>query len=164
MATTMYYYKQLPGCFVPPPSQPGPPPHGTKCVVPPPRPPPGPPPSQPGPLPPPPKYPSPGIYNPPTVGNKCKKIRLTILPKNIGAVIGKQGYYFNVITYVSNASYIWYDKEKQVIEVWGENDAIINDAERRLIERMDSVEWMFIKNKFDMYKINFNDSDYDTYS
>lgn len=119
------------------------------CFIPPPRPPPGPPPS--------------GIYNPPILGNRCKKISLTILPKNIGAVIGKQGYYFNAITKASNASYIWYNKEEEVIEVWGKNDYIIKDAEQRLVERMDSVEWMFIKNKFDIHKINFLDLDDDTY-
>lgn len=61
---------------------------------------------------------TPGIYSPPNslysqvvVPTEC----IRLMPM----IIGKVGYHFKNITSISGATYIWFNKESNVIEVWG---------------------------------------------
>ena len=76
-------------------------------------------------------------YNPPV---DCMYTELPI-DNNLWAetmykVIGKEGRVFNSITYESRCSYIWWNKERNVIEIWGPNYRALNDAKLRLSLRL----------------------------
>ena len=60
---------------------------------------------------------TPGEYNPPN--NAFYTQVLVPVGINISILIGKDGCYFKKITEMSGAQYIWYDKERNVVEVWG---------------------------------------------
>ena len=107
-----------------------------------------------------------GVYNPPaivsfenganlvgTLEDHRRYINVDINPELMKYVIGTAGYYFNAITRASGVSYIWYDKEASVIEVHGPIWCL-DDAERRLKERMDHIEWTNIVNRVKQFQIN----------
>lgn len=91
-----------------------------------------------------------GIYNPPTMVTflpdggfipqemHCVKIPVTISPTLMKMVIGKDGYYFNGITKASKTEYIWYEKDKNVVEIWGA-PSNLEDAKKRLMDRMNLI-------------------------
>ena len=85
-----------------------------------------------------------GHYNPQSMmltekASFCKNVPISIPVDWMKYVIGKAGYYFNAITYQSGCSYIWFHKDQGVIEVWGYTQNSVDDAERRLIERMNYI-------------------------
>lgn len=80
-----------------------------------------------------------------------REIPVEINPEYMKFVIGTQGYYFNAITKASNTSYIWYDKENAVIKVWGPVGNL-DDAEKRLRDRMDDIEWKCLCDSVDTAK------------
>ena len=58
------------------------------------------------------------VYNPP-IAHYC---HVSVAHMNIESIlkaIGKQGFFFKKITWDCNANYIWWNKEKNVIEIWG---------------------------------------------
>lgn len=86
----------------------------------------------------------PGVYNPtcmfkPTRPMYCRHINITIPSDWMKHVIGNNGYYFYVITYQSNVSYIWYHNHVQMIEIWGTTNESLNDAENRIKSRMNNI-------------------------
>jgi hypothetical protein len=81
-------------------------------------------------------YENPSKYIPPPF---CKSINVPIiLPHNLmGYVIGRNGSVFKAITYqVDGLSYIWYDKEKRVIEIWGKTQTSRNKGAELINEHM----------------------------
>ena len=86
-----------------------------------------------------------GRYNPQSMilntesPSLCKRVQISIPVDWMKYVIGKAGYYFNAITYQSGCSYIWFHKEEGYIEVWGSTQDSLDDAEERLIKRMDHI-------------------------
>jgi hypothetical protein len=60
---------------------------------------------------------TPGEYNPP-INTFYTQISV---PSgiNVAVLIGKDGCYFKKMTEKSGAQYIWYDTERNVVEVWG---------------------------------------------
>ena len=68
---------------------------------------------------------------------------MTTCPSSMGHVIGTQGYFFNIITKHSGASYIWYDEDSNTIEVWGKTSRIVKDAEKKVIKRIRMVNMYF---------------------
>jgi hypothetical protein len=81
---------------------------------------------------------TPGKYNPPL---NCLQFILPIDRVNhlMGKIIGKDGVVFKAISHQSGASYIWHDKEKKTLEVWGFNHCIINNAVHRISERIQLI-------------------------
>ena len=81
---------------------------------------------------------TPGIYNPPAT---CyyMEVRLTIKPEYMKYVIGSNGKYFNAITKAAGVEYIWYVREKNIIEVWGPIHNLCN-AVKRLQDRMELIQ------------------------
>lgn len=84
-----------------------------------------------------------GAYNPPTsilVNNVqipvfSRNVAITVSPEYMKYVIGTKGSCFTAITKYSGAQYIWYHRDKGVIEVIGLPGALDN-AEFRLKVRM----------------------------
>jgi hypothetical protein len=85
-----------------------------------------------------------------TAEDHIRHIKVDIDPDLMKYVIGTRGYYFNAITRASGVSYIWYDKNTETIEVHGPIWRL-DDAERRLTERMDHIQWA---NILKTYKID----------
>ena len=109
-----------------------------------------------------------GVYNPPkivtieykpdarvlgTVEDHILYVDVDINPELMKFVIGTAGYYFNAITKASGVSYIWYDKATNKIEVHGPMWCLDN-AEKRLKDRMDHIEWTNIKNSVKQFQRN----------
>ena len=91
-----------------------------------------------------------GVYNPPKVvmlnnipiPTFTRYVKISVSQEHMKYVIGTQGYYFNAITRCSGAMYIWYHKDKGVIEIVGCLGALAN-AEARFYaptpSKMDKV-------------------------
>ena len=95
-----------------------------------------------------------GVYNPPKVvmlnnipiPTFTRYVKISVSQEHMKYVIGTQGYYFNAITRCSGAMYIWYHKDKGVIEIVGCPGALAN-AEARLKSRMDDISNKVIDTK-----------------
>jgi len=59
---------------------------------------------------------TPGEYNPPIAHYSQISVPEYI---QVGLLVGKNGRHFKNITCESECNYIWYDKERNVIELWG---------------------------------------------
>lgn len=55
--------------------------------------------------------------------------------KNIWKIMGKDGKVFKAITMRSRCKYIWYNKEKGVIEIWGPHNNLMT-ADELIKERI----------------------------
>lgn len=55
--------------------------------------------------------------------------------KNIWKIMGKEGKVFKAITMRSRCKYIWYNKERGVIEIWGPHNNLMT-AEELIKERI----------------------------
>ncbi len=53
----------------------------------------------------------------------------------IKRLIGRDGYYFKNITQKFKLRYVWYDKEKNIIEIWGSNPKIFNFVKNYILNR-----------------------------
>ena len=107
-----------------------------------------------------------GVYNPPTMvtfehgptlictpEQHVRYVTVDINPELMKFVIGTSGYYFNAITRASGVSYIWFDKQMNRIEVYGPIWCLDN-AEKRLTDRMTHIEWVNIGNKVKQFQVS----------
>jgi hypothetical protein len=84
------------------------------------------------------EYNMPGQYNPP-VNTHYTEVRVPEdLVAHMGAVIGKNGFYFKAITQASRVYYIWYNPARKAVEVWGPERRLGN-AIGRIIRRFDTA-------------------------
>ena len=60
---------------------------------------------------------SPGVYNPPN--SFYTQLDITLNDSEICQLIGKNGCNFKFLTRVSNSQYIWWNKSKNINEIWG---------------------------------------------
>lgn len=81
---------------------------------------------------------NPPNYNPPK-NTHYGQIHCSIKPENIGRLIGYRGRIFNAITRCTDIKYLWIDKNRNVIEIWG-SELGIEDAKQKLIDQMDIIE------------------------
>ena len=79
---------------------------------------------------------SPGVYNPPNAHYSEIDVPSYI---DMGLFIGKGGKYFKNITYKVGCSYIWYNKDRRVIEIWGPEWSIAN-AMNMCMERFEKFK------------------------
>lgn len=78
------------------------------------------------------------MYNPPLEQSKSIiKLSMDVIPL-MWKVIGKEGRVFKAITRKSEVKYIWYDKNTNNIEIWG-NKMNLMKAEVLLSDRINSV-------------------------
>ena len=82
-------------------------------------------------------YFTPGTYNPPNT--HYSQVSCYVEKEDIKSLIGKNGSVFNAITKASHVDYIWYDNNRNVIEIWGPEHNLKN-AKFRLIERMNKIQ------------------------
>lgn len=75
-------------------------------------------------------------YNPPNT--HYSEVKCDLSDQQIKKLIGKNGYFFNVITKAAKVNYLWFDNQRKVIEIWGPMIHLEN-AKRRLIDRMDRI-------------------------
>lgn len=78
---------------------------------------------------------TPGVYNPPTNAHYTQINTSPVSDEIIKISIGKGGKVFKAITNQSNVNYIWYNKEKKVVEIWGPEQNLSN-AINRVTERI----------------------------
>ena len=64
-------------------------------------------------------YNTPGEYNPPNAFYTQVSIPYGI---NVAKFIGLDGCYFKKITDKSGCQYIWHDRNRRVVEVWGKEN------------------------------------------
>ena len=80
----------------------------------------------------------PKIYNPPPQGT-CKTVDISGANK-IGLVIGKNGAVFNAITsQTQDVTYIWFDNQTKLVEVWGDSEMGIDMACFKILRRITYV-------------------------
>jgi len=63
-------------------------------------------------------------YQPP-IGTNYSQVKL--LPeevKYVGRIMGKGGRWFKMFTQKNRLKYVWFNKERGVIELWGSHDSI----------------------------------------
>ena len=82
-------------------------------------------------------YFTPGTYNPPNA--HYTQVPCFVEKKYIKNLIGKNAKIFNAITKAANVDYLWYDNNRNVIEIWGPENNLLN-AKHRLIERMNKIQ------------------------
>lgn len=78
----------------------------------------------------------PGVYNPPIAHYNELAVPSYV---DIGLLIGKGGKHFKYITYKSKCTYVWYNKDRRVIELWGPMWAL-QDAKSMITERFEQFK------------------------
>jgi hypothetical protein len=81
---------------------------------------------------------SPGKYNPP-IGFYAQVSCASVAASDLRHLVGKDGYYIDVMTLRSEVDYIWLNKERRVFEIYSEVESSLADAERRCHERVTHV-------------------------
>ena len=81
---------------------------------------------------------TPGEYNPPDAFYCEVPLEEGEAPL-MGAVIGSEGYYFKAITSATNVYYIWFAKDRGVVEIWGPESRLPLAIER-VRERIERVK------------------------
>ena len=103
-------------------------------------------------------YNTPGLYNPP-INEEYSEMEATISHELMKHVIGYKGQHFIRITNSSNVKYIWYDSDRNVIEIWG--SSIYHSLAKSLIkEQIDLIQIEF-KSSFE--KQSYMDTNKDTF-
>ena len=69
---------------------------------------------------------TPGEYNPPVAYYSQVDVPDFI---QVGLLVGKNGRHFKKYTAQSGCQYIWYDKDRNVIELWGSEPSLIRAKE-----------------------------------
>lgn len=73
-------------------------------------------------------------YNPPNMHySQVKSILYT--EEDMFKFIGKEGKHFKALTQYLKINYIWWNKETNIIELWGPEKRLIN-AQKKMIQKM----------------------------
>lgn len=79
-----------------------------------------------------------GIYNPP-LNTHYTQIDTSPVSDDIMRIsIGQGGRVFKAITHQANVNYIWFNKEKKYIELWGPEQNL-PDAYNRIVARIHNI-------------------------
>ena len=100
-------------------------------------------------------YDKPGVYNPP-IAAYYHEIPITVQTDLIKHVIGANGKYFNAITKASGVFYIWFRKERNIIEVWGPSVPSMDSAVKRIFDRMELIKQRFSISQIQPIKQRFS--------
>jgi ribosomal protein S3 len=81
----------------------------------------------------------PGMYNPPP-NSTMTDVNVTVHRNKMGQVIGEKGCFFKELTEnVNGVYYIWHDRKRNSIEVYGEDSLSVFVAEVMLKDRMKNL-------------------------
>ena len=103
-------------------------------------------------------YNTPGIYNPP-ISEEYTEMEATISYELMKHVIGYKGQHFIRITKMSNVKYIWYDSDRNVIEIWG--SSIYHSLAKSLIK--EQIDLIQIEFKSSLEKQSYMDTNKHTF-
>jgi hypothetical protein len=79
-----------------------------------------------------------GIYTPP-LNSHYTQINTSPVSDDVMRIsIGQGGRVFKAITHQSNVNYIWFNKEKQFVEIWGP-EKNLPDAYNRIVTRIQNI-------------------------
>lgn len=81
---------------------------------------------------------TPGIYNPPLNAHYTQIDTTSVSDDVMRISIGQGGRVFKAITYQANVNYIWFNKEKKYIELWGPEQNL-PDAYSRVVTRIQNI-------------------------
>ena len=79
-----------------------------------------------------------GIYNPPLNAHYTQIDTSPVSDDVMRISIGQGGRVFKAITHQANVNYIWFNKEKKYIELWGPEQNL-PDAYNRVITRIQNI-------------------------
>ena len=96
-------------------------------------------------------------YAPP-LGCKYSELALSkaIQSQTMFQIIGKDGCVFKAITHQSRTEYIWWNSERNVIEIWGYSDWSIANAYSRLKMRVDEYLQKQISQQLATATVNYD--------
>ena len=77
-------------------------------------------------------------YNPPADAHYCEVDVVELIDKEVFKMMGNGGSYFKTVTEQCKAKYIWWNKEKKVIEVWG-SYGCMQKVYNRLIKKKNEI-------------------------
>ena len=92
-----------------------------------------------------------GVYTPP---NNCHYTQLNtagVSDEIMKISIGRNGKVFKAITRQSNTQYIWYNKEKHFVEIWGPEQNL-PDAYKRVFDRIQKIITKVATGEIDLNK------------
>mgnify|MGYP001200313303 FL=1 len=79
-----------------------------------------------------------GIYNPPLNAHYTQIDTSPVSDDIMRISIGQGGRVFKAITHQANVNYIWFNKEKKYIELWGPEQNL-SDAYSRVVARIQNI-------------------------
>lgn len=79
-----------------------------------------------------------GIYNPPLNAHYTQIDTSPVSDDIMRISIGQGGRVFKAITHQANVNYIWFNKEKKYIELWGPEQNL-PDAYNRIVARIHNI-------------------------
>ena len=79
-----------------------------------------------------------GIYNPPLNAHYTQIDTTSVSDDVMRISIGQGGRVFKAITYQANVNYIWFNKEKKFVEIWGPEQNL-SDAYNRIVARIQNI-------------------------
>lgn len=77
-------------------------------------------------------------YNPPIDEYYCEVEVVELMDKEVYKMMGRGGAYFKILTEQCKAKYIWWNKDKKVIEIWG-SYGCLGKAYNRLINKKKEI-------------------------
>lgn len=84
-------------------------------------------------------------YNPPRSSCHYSQIDVKEYDKNmILCMIGKGGSGFYKLTNYLKLNYVWYDSDREVIELWGSYEALLDGAQDKLKNRLETFKKTFV--------------------
>ncbi len=79
-----------------------------------------------------------GVYNPPLNAHYTQIDTSPVSDDVMRISIGQGGRVFKAITHQSNVNYVWFNKEKKYIEIWGPEQNL-PDAYNRIVTRIQNI-------------------------
>jgi len=80
----------------------------------------------------------PGVYNPPLNAHYTQISTEPVSEDAMRISIGQNGKVFKAITHQAKVNYIWFNKEKKYVEIWGPEQNL-QDACNRVVTRIQTI-------------------------
>lgn len=94
---------------------------------------------------------NPGVYTPPSNCHYTQLPTTGVSDEIMKISIGRSGKVFKAITRQASVNYIWYNKEKQYVEIWGPEKNLPN-ALKRVFDRIQRIITKVANGEIDLNK------------